>query len=73
MNIVEYFDEYNPEHIAAWRYLSENGHWSLDFQVQLDDAGIDAHRSWPVAWQVSLAGKMAEAWVQSVIDRNEMR
>lgn len=70
MNIVEYFDEYNRDHILAWKYLSENGHWSHEFQAQLDDAGID---EWPIAWQVCLAGKMAEAWVQLVIDRDDLR
>ena len=54
-DIVEYFDVYNVDHIAAYKHLSDNGYWPKGFVPK--DVVI------PTLWQTLIASKMADAWV----------
>jgi len=55
MSIVEFFDVYNYEHLMAYKQLSETGMWPEGF--------LPADTIFPQLWQVSLANKMAAAWI----------
>lgn len=54
MNIVEYFDEYNIDHLKAFTSIVEKGVWPEGFIPE----GIE----FPPQWQLSLISKMALAW-----------
>lgn len=57
MNIVEWFDVNDKQHIAAWIELGDSGVWPMGF--------IPPGMDFPMAWQGQIAFKMANAWVRS--------
>jgi hypothetical protein len=65
MTIVDFFDPCNYEHIQAFDYLSKKGTWPTEFYSYI----IENHIEFPVAWQVSLAYKIVNEYVQVLLDR----
>ena len=56
MTISEFFDEYNVEHLAAYNYLDEHGHWPEGFLP--DDLEFDG------TWHHTISYRMAKAYVK---------
>lgn len=54
----EFFDPYNPEHLAAYRHLEKTGAWPEGFLSE--DIYLAMHPS----WNVELVGLMAQAWLK---------
>ena len=62
MDMIEFFDPYNMEHIRAYKYMAEHGCWPGNFATEIT--------VYPVAWQVIIAIKMANVWVEQVLAGN---
>lgn len=58
MNIIEFFDPYNIDHIKAYDYLSKNGTWPDGFLP--NDITFNA------CWSLDLPMKLTRAWVEHV-------
>ena len=58
IDVVEFFDVYNQEHIIAYQHLQETGKWPIDFAIELSG------HPHPSMWQVGIINKMADAWVK---------
>ena len=58
MTIVEYFDPKNHKHLRAYDYLKTVGHWDSDFGAET--FGLE----FPPLWQVALATKLADAYLE---------
>jgi len=56
MNIVDWFDINNFQHLRAWKYLEKTGSWPKGF--------IPEGMQFPIAWQVLITGKLANAYLQ---------
>ena len=56
MNISEFFDPYNDEHIKAYVYLTKNGFWPENF--------IPENCKMSNIWQLEVMNKMVDAWVK---------
>jgi len=63
MNITNWFDPNNKDHIEAYYYLLRNGSWPQDFMPE------DVQR--PVGWDVSLAYKMCDCWVKYMMKKHD--
>ena len=62
MNVAEYFDPYNMEHLLAYRFLKENGKWPEGFIPQeISDQPV---------WSRDVRIKMTEAWIEQVLAGN---
>jgi len=59
MNIAEWFDPHNIDHIKAYRFLSETGTWPIGF--------VPLGMEFGPVWYAELATKMAECWVQHAL------
>lgn len=59
MDILDYFDIYNVDHLKAYRILSETGSWPRGF--------IPKEVKFSTAWQILIASKMATAWVNHLV------
>lgn len=59
MNIVDWFDIHDHDHLRAWVHIGEKGVWPDGFIP--DDMKFDPH------WQIQIALRMAKAWVSSVV------
>ena len=57
--IVEIFDPYNLEHLEAYKVLLETGVWPVGF--------VPEGTVIPSMWQIQIAHKMAEAWIESAL------
>jgi len=60
MNIVEYFNPHDINHIRAYQHLQHGGTWPTQFYANLKENGIDL----PANWQLDLAVKMSNAWIE---------
>jgi hypothetical protein len=60
ISIIDFFNPHNIEHLKAYRVLEKTGFWPKDF-LPKDGEGAE----WPMLWQVELAAKMAQAWLQA--------
>lgn len=56
MLIVDFFNEYNVEHLAAYKHLVKTGSWPVNF--------IPDNCELPPSWPYQLAAKMANAYVE---------
>ena len=65
VDIVEYFDPYNMDHIRAFKYLMDNYRWPDLFWTEMMGKNIIISPS----WQVRLASKMADEWVKHALKR----
>jgi len=62
MNIVDWFDVNNPTHVRAYNNLMKTGAWEKGF--------IPVGMEFPPNWQVLVAGKLADTYVQKKIADN---
>lgn len=62
MNIVDWFDPFNIEHIKAFSHLEQTGFWPEDFLPE--DIEVLPY------WVLSLNRKMANIWVQFIENGN---
>ncbi len=61
MNILDFFDVNDIEHIRAYRNLQNTGMWPKGF--------IPEGTTFPpYAWQSSVASMLADAWVSLALD-----
>ena len=58
MTLPEFFDPYDPNHIAAYRYLESTGSWPVGFLPYEIEIGS--------CWQMEILAKMAEAWLKKM-------
>ena len=56
INVVEWFDVDNPEHIAAYVYLNHHGSWP--------EGSIPDNVFFCPQWQLYLQNKLAEAYLR---------
>lgn len=62
----EWFDPHNTDHCKAYRYLQKTGQWPEGFELHdVELAGA--------MWQVSLMGKMTKAWIDQVLDEEDLK
>ncbi len=58
MNIIEFFDPRNMEHLKAFKSLQENGTWPAEFcEKYLGEMKI------PTLWHYSLMSKIVDAYL----------
>lgn len=62
MNIVEWFDPHNIEHIKAYKYLESVGHWPVGFLPE--NIIINS------MWSMQIREKMADEWLKFMIDKS---
>ena len=67
MNIVDFFDPNDIEHVKAYKHLMDKGYWPKEFWEQIQN--IDK----PNGWQVLIASKMADRWVERIISLAEKK
>jgi hypothetical protein len=60
MNICDYFDIHNPEHLRAYMY--EHATWPQGFLPNWEDMDI----VFDTNWQLHIANKIAEAYINLV-------
>lgn len=65
MEIIEWFDPYNVEHVKAYEHMIETGVWPKDFIPE----GI----TFPTGWCASLNYKMAAAWAVLVTEQEKLK
>lgn len=65
MNLIDFFDPNNIEHIIAYCYLRHRGSWTEDFWEKIKDMEI------PTGWSYLLTSKMADCWVSYKIQRED--
>ncbi|NVZ11281.1 helix-turn-helix transcriptional regulator [Allochromatium humboldtianum] len=58
MNLANWFNPHNPEHMKAYDFLRKNGHWHEGFMP--DDVEV------PVLWAPLIHEKMATAWLEAM-------
>lgn len=62
MNILEFFDVKNKEHLRAFKTLCDNGMWPEGF--------LPKNIYFPTLWQTSLYGQLANAYLE-IVFKNE--
>ena len=65
MQIEDWFDVHNKEHLAAWKHLSTKGTWPVGF-VPYDDVELGPH------WQVNIMSIMANAWLDEKLNASAL-
>jgi len=56
MNVIDYFDPYNHNHLLAYQTLQETGMWPKGFLPE----GIEI----PSYWNPLITQKIADAWIK---------
>lgn len=64
MDIVEYFDPLNLEHLDAYAHLAKTGQWPDGFATD-----IITKQEYNPVWQVKLVAKIADCWLAHMNDR----
>ena len=64
MNIAEWFESDNIEHIKAFYHLQHTGFWPKGF--------IPDYVSFSPTWQVLLQAKMADNWIKHILKVEEV-
>ena len=59
MDIIEFFDPYNMEHVRAYEHLQKTGQWPKGF--------IPKRTLFPTNWHLLIINKLANAWVHYMI------
>lgn len=67
MDIVEFFDINNTEHLEAYRHLNSTGSWPPSFFLVLQAQNL----TFSPFWTVGLHYKLAGAYVDLVLARAE--
>ena len=62
-NLVEWFDPNNRDHVAAYRHLQTTGIWP--------DGFIPPGMEIPTYWNISVAGKLADAWINHMLEGDQ--
>ena len=57
MNISDFFDPYNMDHIEAYHHLCQTGMWPKGFIPE------ELKLEFESSWQFIIMNKLAEAWV----------
>lgn len=60
MDLTDFFDPYNIEHVKAYKCVMETGVWPVEFNKEMEEKGIKRGYT----WQVGIAMKIADAWVK---------
>ena len=60
MNIMEWFDPENIDHLKAYKHLMDTGMWPEGF--------IPDNIEIPVSWNTHLVYKMANLWVMNKLN-----
>jgi hypothetical protein len=64
MEIIKFFDPYNMEHIKAYKHMITYGFWQEGFLPK------DIEYADNATWQIVLAFKMTNVWVEQVLAGN---
>lgn len=56
--LSDWFDPYDIEHCRAYRFVEINGH--------LPEGFVPEHVDFDIMWQVVVAAKMGQAWLDAV-------
>ena len=67
MNILDFFNPLDIDHLRAYQHLQENGTWPTDFVPDWDKVEFTPN------WQMMLQSKMADLWVGTNIFMHNMR
>lgn len=59
INLVDWFDPNNKQHLEAYQHLCCKGIWPEDF--------IPKHIEIPNTWQVTLGQKIADCWIKHIL------
>jgi len=65
MNILEFFNPLDIDHLRAYQHLQAKGTWPTDFIPDTVDFTPN--------WQMTLQSKMADLWVGTNIFMHDMR
>ena len=60
MNLIEWFDPYNKDHIKAYKHLQDTGIWPVNF--------LPENIEIPTYWSILVTGKIADAWIKHVLE-----
>lgn len=61
MNILDFFDVTNLDHLKAWRHLQNTGLWPVGF--------IPDGTEFPTLWTYHINGILADAYIDSKLNR----
>ena len=64
MNIADWFDVNNIEHLKAYKHLEDTGFWPKNF--------LPEEMEMPALWGVSLAHKLADAYIDMMLRCSEV-
>jgi len=64
MNLSDYFDPYNRDHLSAWRHLCEHHMWTHEFWAEVEANSLTIDNG----WQFVIVDKIAEAWVKHMLE-----
>lgn len=67
MNIIEYFDVHNEEHIKAFAHLRKTGNLPYDFC----SVAIEVVDGWPAYWVETVTAKFADAYCEQFSNTTE--
>lgn len=59
MNIIEFFDEDDINHLKAYKHLLDTGMWPKGF--------VPEGTEFPPVWQILIANTLANAWLDHVL------
>ena len=63
MNIIEWFDPHNKEHLKAYKHLEDTGAWPKGF--------VPRDIIFTTSWMASLNRKMADCWVNHKLEESD--
>ena len=66
MNILDFFNPLDIDHLKAYQYLQKKGKWPEGF-IDWDNIVVDPN------WQMILQSKMADLWVGTNIFMHDMK
>ena len=69
MDIAEYFDARNTEHIKAYKHLMEKGAWPKDFYDSITDIGI----TFSTIWHVAVLSKIAKCFIEDSLKNKDVQ
>lgn len=60
MNIVDWFDPNNHEHLIAFKHLRDTGTWPVGF--------LPSQVEFPFSWRAALYGKITDVYLDSALN-----
>lgn len=65
MNLTNFFDPYNIEHIKAFQHMQKTGAWPEKFFDKVKEhIAEDPH------WYLSISMKMSNAWIKHSLEKD---